>query len=460
MAIQIDQPVFNKFLEFARQQTDSNTIARADPLGQREITAARGDKVRPIGKRSADAKRANDRTRELFAVAVAEMFGGAKKIPRSVLDVMKTEDYFQGKPLTAHRILKVSRAIMEASEPLTARVSLKKARGLVDTAVAWMNDLSPKMIGMQRFERLNLDAAARDKAARLVVKHGAGLTASSLGVLAGYAAAAVEASNHRMYDDEDIDEIVRRVAETLKNVRTFRPGDIRLAAFDAKMTKYWQAILKEHLGPTQNDHYDADSMFDAFRGDAERNEYKIGDEVFPSGPEKRDRLTQAFKDTIANPLHRKALSAFMTQMTGGAGAARSIRDALPPAPGYKNVKMISTKGYDLFLTVPHNDEFFQQRSLQANWESTYELKLSEDGTKATVTLRAAANLHFNIDGAEEFSTIPSGTCVWQTEFDFDLSRPDRVGLTAVRHGQTIVPPSDPPPPEEQPGEERMIRIDE
>jgi hypothetical protein len=460
MSIQIDQPVFNKFLQFARKQTDSNAIARADPLGQREITVAQGDKVRPIGKRSADAKQANDRTREMFAVAVAEMFGGAKKIPRSVLDVMKTEDYFQGKPLTARRILKVSRAIMEATEPMAARVSLKKARGLVDTAVAWMNDLSPKMIGMQRFDPLNLDAAARDKAARLVVKHGAGLTASSLGVLAGYAATAVDASRFRLYDDEEIDEIVRRLAETLKNVRTFRPGDIRLATFDAKMTKYWQALLKEHLGPTQTGHFDADGMFDAFRTDGRRNEYKIGDEVFPEGSEKLDRLTQTFKDTIANPLHRKALSGFMTQMTGGAGATLSIRDPLPPVPGYKNVKMTSTKGHDLFLTVPRNDDFFQRRSLQGNWESTYELKLSEDGTKATVTLRATARLKFGIDGAEAFSTVPTGTCVWQTEFDFDLSRPDRVGLTAVRHGQTIVPPSDPPPPEEQPGEERMIRIDE
>ena len=31
MAIQIDQPVFNKFLEFAREQTDSNAIARPGP---------------------------------------------------------------------------------------------------------------------------------------------------------------------------------------------------------------------------------------------------------------------------------------------------------------------------------------------------------------------------------------------------------------------------------------------
>ena len=107
MPIQLDHAQFNQFVQFALRQKSSSAIARAPdatgplPLAGRGIVAARGDTVRPLGKRSPDAKRANDRTRELFAVAVAEMFGGAKKIPRSVLDVMKTEDYFQGKPLYA-----------------------------------------------------------------------------------------------------------------------------------------------------------------------------------------------------------------------------------------------------------------------------------------------------------------------------------------------------------------------
>ena len=60
-----------------------------------------------------------------------------------------------------------------------------------------MNDLSPKMSGMNRFDPLRLDDAGRDKAARLVVKYGAGLTAANLGVLAGYAAVAIDAARRR-----------------------------------------------------------------------------------------------------------------------------------------------------------------------------------------------------------------------------------------------------------------------
>ena len=466
MPVNLDNAQFKLFLQFARQQTDGKAIARdtglaagAGPLSGHAIKEAKHDKVAPIGRRSDDAKRANDATRELFAITVAKMFGGAKKIPSSVLDAMKTEDYFKGKPLTARRILKVSRAIMEAAQPVAAQVSLKKARGLVDTAVSWMNDLSPKMTGMQRFDPLRLDDNRRDKAARLVVKYGAGLTAANLGVLAGYAAVAADAVRLGNYDDEGADEIVRRIAETLKPVRNFKPGDVRLIAFDARMTKYWQAVLKEQLGPTQTRHYDADGLFDTFHADIDRNEYKIGDEVFPAGAEKSDRLKQTFKARIANPLHRKALSSFLTQMTGVAATCIAGRAPLPAAPGYKSLKMTSTKGNDLFLTVDKKDDFFQKRILQANSEAKYELKLSDDGTKATITIRSSAKLHFNIDGAMEFSMVPAGTCEQQTEFDFDLSNPNKVAVTAVRHGQTVVPPSAPPPPQEAPDEDGMPRID-
>jgi len=467
MALEINA-WYVKFVQFAQQQDDavnSKVIARVSgedgALDGRAITAATNDKVAPWTRRSQGKKDANNIARELFRQSIIDMFGGEDRIPESVKDAMLMKDYGRpgrpsGKPLTARRILKVSRAIMEAMEPAVGTVSLKQARGLVDNAVSWMNDLSPKMSGMNRFDPLRLDDAGRDKAARLVVKYGAGLTAANLGVLAGYAAVAIDAARLHYYDDEQVDEIVRRIAQTLKNVRNFKQGDPRLSEFDAKMTKYWQAVLREHLGPKQMSHYDADGMFDAFRGDAARNEYKIGDDVFPSGPEKRDRLTQTFKERIPNLLHRKALSAFLTQMTGGTAACLSVRDTLPATPGFKSLKMTSTKGHDLFLTVDKKDAFFQKRSLQGNADSTYELKLSDDGTKATITIRSPAKLRFIIDGAMEYSTVPTGICEQQVEFDFNLADPNSVTLTAVRHGQTIVPPS---PPQAAPDEEGMPRID-
>jgi hypothetical protein len=53
----------------------------------------------------------------------------------------------------------------------------------------------------------------------------------------------------------------------------------------------------------------------------------------------------------------------------------------------------------------------------------------------------------------EYSTVPTGICEQQVEFDFNLADPNSVTLTAVRHGQTIVAPVAPQAPQEEPGED-------
>ena len=471
--VNLDNAQFNLFLQFALRQTNGKAIARdsglvtgVGPLAGRAITAAIRDRVAPIGSRSGDDTRANNATRELFREAVFAMFGGRENLPPKVATAMKFDDYGTaerplGKPLTARRILKVGRAIMETMEPAVARVSLQTAGRLVDNAVSWMNELAPKSSGMRTFEAVHLDAEARGKAARLVARHGAGLTAASLGVLAGYAAVAVVGGKRGLYSDREVEAIVRRIAKTFKNVRNFRPGDPRLAAFDAKMTRYWQSMLDEQLGPKTAGHFDADGVFDSFVADGERDAYRIDDQVFPRGPEKRDRLAQAFKDRIPNRLHRKALSSFMCQLSWTAMLGLSARDVLPETPGFRNLKMTSTKGHGLFLTTDMHDEFFQNRLLLSESdEKEVALQVSADGTKATVRLRSPGNLVFRIHDAESLVGNPTGTYEQEMEFDFDLSNPNSVMLTAVRHGQTIAAPPPPQAPQgEQPGEDGIPRID-
>ncbi len=470
--VNLDNAQFNLFLQFAMRQTNDKAIARVGatiagdgPLAGRTITAAIRDRVAPIGPRAGDDKRANNATRELFREAVFAMFGGRANLPPKVAAAMKFGDYGTdarplGKPLTARRILKVGRAIMEAMEPAVARVSLQTAGRLVDNAVSWMNALAPKSSGMRSFEALRLDAESRDKAARLVARHGAGLTAAGVGILAGYAAVAVVGGKRGLYSDREVETIVRRIAKTFKNVRNFRPGDPRLAAFDAKMTRYWQSMLDEQLGPKTAGHFDADGLFDSFLGDGGRDAYRIDDQVFPRGAEKRDRLAQAFKDRIPNLLHRKALSSFMCQLSWTAMLGISARDVLPETPGFRNLKMTSTKGHGLFLTTDMHDEFFQNRILLSESdEKEVALQVSADGSKATVRLRSPGNLVFRIHDAEYLSGNPAGTYEQEMEFDFDLSNPNGVRLTAVRHGQTIAAPVPPPPPQAAPGGGGVPRID-
>ena len=114
---------FEKFVRFAEERVKAGkdtAIARkgevtaygGTALEERNIYAT--DKTDFVGMtilRGGDTKRANDEVRELFRKSIVEMFGGEGNIPDSVKDAMLLKDYGHGKPLTARRILEVSKAI-------------------------------------------------------------------------------------------------------------------------------------------------------------------------------------------------------------------------------------------------------------------------------------------------------------------------------------------------------------
>ena len=110
---------FQQFVDFAEKAVAAGkhrAIARIDAgeLGgivNRTIKPGTGDWVGVGVGRLASLKRANNATRDAFLKAVSDMFGGESRIPASVKDAMKLEDYGKGKPLTARRILAVKAAI-------------------------------------------------------------------------------------------------------------------------------------------------------------------------------------------------------------------------------------------------------------------------------------------------------------------------------------------------------------
>ncbi|MBQ7457113.1 MAG: hypothetical protein IJS54_05885 [Desulfovibrio sp.] len=110
---------FRNFVDFAQSQVEANPtkgqksvakMGEETSLGNHTITANNDDKVGKW-KRAEDVKDMNNETRAIFKKAIANMFGGENKIPASVRAVMKEEDYGQGKPLTARRILAVKTAV-------------------------------------------------------------------------------------------------------------------------------------------------------------------------------------------------------------------------------------------------------------------------------------------------------------------------------------------------------------
>ena len=115
MAINLDNAQYGKFVQFAEQQIQAGNekaIARdggagAGPLvGHTIVVANSGDKVASFWRSQAD-KDANNAARALFRQTIADMFGCEANIPRSVREAMNLDDFGQGKPLTARRIIAV-----------------------------------------------------------------------------------------------------------------------------------------------------------------------------------------------------------------------------------------------------------------------------------------------------------------------------------------------------------------
>ena len=121
MAIQINNgfSTFDTFVQFAKSRSAAGLkgdVANATMgLDDRRISVVTVGSARSTNaawlSRTGDDKTDNDRTREIFKTAIAKMFGGEKKIPEDVVKAMEMENYGQGKPLTARRILLVKAAI-------------------------------------------------------------------------------------------------------------------------------------------------------------------------------------------------------------------------------------------------------------------------------------------------------------------------------------------------------------
>lgn len=144
---------FKAFTNFAEQSITSGkstAIARVvseGPLAGRKIASAKSDWTGIGIGRLSSLKNANNIARNLFAKAVADMFGGMDKVPDSVKDAMKLDDYGKGKPLTARRIAAVKAAIDFVTAP--------------DNAINYLHKLTP-VENMTAEARAELDACVRD----------------------------------------------------------------------------------------------------------------------------------------------------------------------------------------------------------------------------------------------------------------------------------------------------------
>lgn len=169
MAINISDgfSTFNTFVEFANYFKDAGDKGKAAKatmgLDDRNIslvtvTAASRTSAKWVSRTGAD-KAANDHTRDIFKAAIAKMFGGESKIPPAVVKAMEMENYGQGKPLTARRILLVKAAIDQTD------ASIREAeRKLRNSGTKVLNQLKPETqaaLAAKGFTKAELPNAAR-----------------------------------------------------------------------------------------------------------------------------------------------------------------------------------------------------------------------------------------------------------------------------------------------------------
>ena len=153
MAIYLDNVQYGKFVQFAEQQIQAGNekaIARdgGGLAGHTIVAATSGDKVASFWRSQAD-KDANNAARDLFRQSIVDMFGSEAAIPRSVRDAMNLDDFDQGKPLTARRIIAVKAEVDR----------------IVSAHTAFNNGLAENLVS-GRFEQLPQDV--QDGLAQLV----------------------------------------------------------------------------------------------------------------------------------------------------------------------------------------------------------------------------------------------------------------------------------------------------
>lgn len=426
------QSQFNQFVLFAQREMDAGntkSIARlggevagpiaGDGISLRSISVATDDKVYAL-RRSADAKSANNVTRDLFKKAVADMFGGESRIPKDVLKAMEMKDYKVGKPLTARRIIAVNAAIVEEQN---------KMRAAISDATAFVAQQDGK-------KDFSLTSEQQEQAVNLFRNYKA---------CCGGNAKILAANIVRIVTNPDLapnaEVLVSNIAKRISHFKSFAPGAKSLKDIDAAFLQYHQGFIKD-LGQDQKD-VTADGISKQFMVDAPRSDYVIAGHTFMmTGSRAADAnpandIADALKDAVPKVSHRKVLSGIMTQDVGNGIVSVMLRAAMPRTTAFPNGKAIHTaKGGDLIAGNDVTDQLYGMPTPNLN-HMKFDLEISPDGKTAKLTHTITGTLRFGISGTSgEEQNKAVATLTMTQVYTFDLSK-DEPKIVSYHLGQQL-----------------------
>ena len=442
MVINLDNAQFRQFVQFAERQSNpakSEAIARVtggrDALDGRTISASTTDHVRGLlnwGRRSGANATENNDARALFREAVFSMFGGAANVPDSVKTAMRLEDYDQGKPLTARRIIAVRDAVLQAADGVQAgTIDRPKAESLVKDAIANFD----KELAAKKGGQMILGNNLHEQVIQAVAKYGAGLTDKCQRILANYL---VPTMFSRSSNDEGrFEKMAAFLSDCLKNVRDFKPGeDYRLSELDREVKEYLSCSIENGQKAFRSGHYDEDGLFDEFKTDASKTEFTIDGQHFARDKANAGPIADKFKATIPNPQHRKVISTVLNRGLKEIIANTQTREDLPSVTHFRQLNLANVKGSELLLTVAKENPFINPTGIVDRYLPTFTLSVT--GNKAKVTCSVKGDVAFNCKFATpQWEDMRMGKIDNSIECEFDLSDPNNAVLTSVHLAQNI-----------------------
>ncbi len=382
MPLELNNATYKAFTDFASQAKvsdrtiasidDKNLIKNESNLDSKTIVASKNwDFIGNIG-RFADKQKANNDVRALFRQSIIDMFGGEALIPESVKTAMKLEDYGKGKPLSARRI-RIVKAAIDAVKDDMKPIKMDKA-----TAQKMLKE-SETFLGVS----LDVYNEANDIATNWLVNFGQGMPAKTARLLSNYIVGTI------IYHAEDVnitlDETkIKKVAEEMKTWDEFIFDDKRTEDIGKEFMKRHNKYIQEKFNKPEEFMSSNPDVFKMVDIDAHRFDWNINGKKLPLGT-KKETVIDAFCQAVPN---------FFVS-------------------------------YDLH-------EIEQPISKVAG--NTFDLKISEDGKTATVTVTPILDLCINT--AQDKYRIGKANIAIQSTFDLTKDIPE---ITNVTFSQTFSP---------------------
>ena len=458
---------FNAFVNFAQSANDENTLAcigggaLLDPDGKPRTIVAKtdDDRIKSLWKnqffsRNDNQERLNNAVRDLFKETVFKVCGAKsfRDLPQAVRDVMKEKDYGAdgGHPLSVRRILAVTNAIkaIAGEEPVNTTVSMEKASQFVDGAVAYVSnaradykamrekcypvDMLDKFYKLDEKAEVNLTGDQRSMAARLVSTHGAGLVDGTLRILANFTVGAI--AGGRYADENALSEAVSSVAGKLRSVRSFGPGDARVAELNTKMENHFQSLFTRTMSNKHS--FDSDGFCLLFKTSFDNYSITVDGEKFVIDSDRKQRqpLMEKLGGLVKQPEHRSAITTLITTYV------RSFTESIlgrkhPDVEGCDDPNIDNAKGRNLLLGY-RKDIDCVSRSFA---DPEFTLTLSDDKKSAVLFLRQSTKFKLHNDKADVFDLDQSviGRAHLDIKFELDLSDPHDPTLVKTSISQTI-----------------------